>query len=76
MPRIPMADIRSTRVHIRLDIGTAARPDIRVVSIGPVFYGADVAEMLTVADAIAPVLDGRYDGVRMIPTFALYWEDV
>lgn len=71
-----MSDIRSIRVHIRLDVGTSARPDIRVVSIGPVFYGADIGEMLNVADAIAVVLDGRYDGVRMIPTFALYWEDV
>ena len=71
-----MSDIRSIRVHIRLDVGTAARPDIRVVSIGPVYYGADIREMLNVADAIALVLNGRYDGVRMIPTFALYWEDV
>ena len=71
-----MSDIRSIRVHIRLDVGTIARPDIRVVSIGPVFYGADIGEMLNVADAIALVLDGRYDGVRMIPTFALYWEEV
>lgn len=71
-----MSDIRSIRVHIRLDVGTIARPDIRVVSIAPVFYGADVGEMLNVADAIALILDGRYDGVRMIPTFALYWEDV
>lgn len=71
-----MSDIKGVRVHIRLDVGTAARPDIRVVSIGPVFYGADIREILNVADAIAPVIDGRYDGVRMIPTFALYWEDV
>lgn len=74
--RIPMSDIRGVRVHIRLDVGTTARPDIRVVSIGPVFYGADIGEILNVADAIMTVLDGRYDGVRMIPTFALYWEDV
>lgn len=71
-----MSDIRSIRVHIRLDVGTSTRPDIRVVSIGPVFYGADIGEMLNVADVIAVVLDGRYDGVRMIPTFALYWEEI
>ena len=74
--RIPASDIQSCNVYIRINIGTSAAPDLRRVSIGQVRYGADIGEILTVVDAIAPVLVSGVWEVRMDPSFILFWEEV